>query len=623
MKTLVQYALRLILFWFVVFILNRIIFYFSVGFLLHDIPFSLVLQSFYHAIRLDLSMLGYLTSLPALLLIVYYLVRKDFLLKIYNGLTIFAILVYNLCAFGECGLYREWKAKLSVQALLHFANPDEVFKTTSFALTVMFFGLMLVFSVLYIFVFKKWIAAKPVLFETQTWITRIWRALATLAIVTFTWVIVIRGGLGGIPIQSSDSYFCTNTTVNDGAVNPLYNLAFDFIHYMYHGKENPFKTMDYEKAIPIVEAMHAVEKDTTEIFLSTKRPNVVFIILESWSANCVKSFGGDDYAPFADSLSRAGIYFSELYPTAYVSDQGIPGILSGFPATSRIAVINQNSKSVHLPCINQDLKKQGYQSGFLFGGDLNYGNIRSYLYNKKWDIVKEEKDYPEELEHGALGIQDRDMAKEYLKLLNTAKAPFVYSWFTLSSHMPYDYKGEKRKLTSIENNYVNSISYTDAVLREFFAEAKKQSWYDNTLFVVCADHSHASHRDYNVALPEYHKIPMFFFGNVIKPEYRGKKVSRILSQLDITPTILHQMDLHEEAKQYVWGKNMFNPYTKQFAVFCSFGTGGYICDKGSITYQYDNPNLISQTTKTKRESDSLTVVAKAYQQMLYKDFMER
>ena len=114
--------------------------------------------------------------------------------------------------------------------------------------------------------------------------------------------------------------------------------------------------------------------------------------MEGWSAYGIKSFGGDNFAPFMDSLSRQGIRFSKFYPAGYVSDQGIPAVLSSFPCNPHISIINQSSKSAKLPCINEDLKKEGYQSGFMFGGDLTYGNIKSYIYNKKFDVVKEEKD---------------------------------------------------------------------------------------------------------------------------------------------------------------------------------------------------------------------------------------
>jgi len=527
-----------------------------------------------------------------------------------------------MAAFGEACLYREWKAKLSMQALSHFTNPSEVFKSASLGLTVLFFSLTIIFSWLYIKFYRKKVSAKHLHpLTTEPIGTKVWKGIAfILSIVAFC-AITIRGGLQAIPIQSSDAFFCTQPLVNDAAVNPFWNIVYNIIDYENHFKENPYKDFPQQKADSITRSLFKIDKDTTAVFLTTNRPNIVYIILEGWSAYCVKSYGGDDFAPFIDSLSRQGIRFTKLYPAGYVSDQGIPAVLSSYPTMSHISIINQDSKSAPLPCINQDLKKYGYQSGFVFGGDLNYGNIRSYVYNKQFDVVKEERDFDGSFSHGKLGVQDKDMAKEYIKLINAAKPPFVYAWFTLSSHMPYDYPGKQKQLTPIENDYVNSIIYADGALKQFFNDAKKQPWYKNTLFVIVSDHSHTSHRNFNVYDSEHHRIPLLFFGDVINPLYRGKVIDSVYSQLDITCTLLKQMGLNDEAKQYIWSKNMFNAYTKSFAFFCNFSGAGFITNQGFIAYQHDVKELVFNTLgNNKQLADSLTMYSKAFQESVYEDY---
>lgn len=622
LKTIIRQAFLLVLFWFCLFFLNRIIFYSSVSTLLHDVPFSIILQSLYHALRLDLSMIGYLAALPLLLYSIYFLFRKKIIIQIADAFNYLFIILYNLTAFGESCLYREWKAKLSMQALLHFAHPAEVFKSASVFLTLLFFSLSIVFSFLYIKIYNRKISLKPFHpISPESFLNLIWKEiLLIISIAAFT-VLSIRGGFQQIPIQSSDSFFCSIPIANDAAVNPLWNVSFSVMEYENHSKENPYKDFAQDDADRITRSLFEVKKDTTAQFLNTPKPNIVFILLESWSAYCIKSFGGDNYAPFMDSLSREGIRFTKLYPAGYVSDQGIPAVLSGYPSVSRIAIINESSKSVPLPCINQDLKKYNYQSGFVFGGDLNYGNIRSYIFNKGFDVVKEERDFDDNIPRGKLGIQDKDMAKEYIKTLNNAKAPFVYSWFTLSSHMPYDFPGEKKQLVKTENDYVNSVAYSDKALEEFFAEAKKQSWYKNTLFVIVADHSHASHKEFSVYDAEYHRIPLVFFGDVIDPSYKGKTIDHVYSQLDITYSILKQMKLDEESKQYVWSKNMFNPYSKSSAFYCCFAGSGFITNEGFVGYQHGVKDLIFNTVKDKKGlTDSLTLFGKAFQQSVYEDY---
>jgi phosphoglycerol transferase MdoB-like AlkP superfamily enzyme len=623
LKLIFRQAFFLLLFWFGIFFLNRIVFYTCVTSLLNDVSFSLILSSFYHSLRLDLSTAGYLTAIPFIFYLFFFLIRKKAVLHVIDIYMYMMIVIYNMISFGEVCLYREWKAKLSMQALQHFSHPEEVFKSASIGLTVLFFSLSIIFSWIYIRFYNKKVSFKPfhLLLETKPLKILILKGLILLITIAAFAVLSIRGGLQAIPIQSSDAYFCTVPIVNDAAVNPFWNLVYSIIQFEGNLKNNPYKDLEQANADKIVRELYKIPKDTTISFLASERPNIVFILLESWSAATVKSFGGDDFAPFTDSLSREGIRFTKFYPGGYVSDQGIPAVLSGYPSTSRIAIINDNAKSALLPCINEDLRKYGYQSGFVFGGDLNYGNIRSYLYNKKFDVIREEKEFESDVPRGKLGIQDKEMATEYLKLLNAAKAPFVYSWFTLSSHMPYDFPGEKKKLTKTENEYVNSIIYSDQALKQFFAEAKKQDWYKNTLFVLVADHSHASHKEISVYDAEYHRIPLVFFGEVINAEWRGKVIDQVFSHTDITYTLLKQMKLQEESKQYRWSKDMFNPFSKAFAYYCSYSGAGFIMNEGFVAYQHGLDGLVFNTLEDKKTlSDSLVVFGKAFQQSVYEDY---
>ncbi len=620
MKLITRYILKLIAFWFLVFFIFRVIFYFGNTSLLNAVPLTLVLQSFYKALRLDLSMLSYFLALPFIFIFIYSLFRKKFLITISDGVTYLFIVLYTLTAIGEMCLYREWKAKLSVQAMQHFLHPSEVFKSVSIGLSVLFFSLSILMSWFFIRLYKRKVSIK----KDATILSFgkfHWKSIVFFIAGAAFCGISLRGGWQEIPIQDSDAFFCTQPIVNDATVNPLWNLAFNFFDYEDHFKVNPYSDFDIKKANEIVASLFKTQKDTTVSFLTSKRPNIVFIILEGWSSYEIKAFGGDNNAPFMDSLSRRGIRFAKCYPAAYVSDQGIPALLSGYPSVSRISVINQSTKSAKLPCINRDLKKLGYQSGFVFGGDLNYGNIKSYIFNEQFDVVKEEKDMDGSLPRGNLGIQDADMEKEYLKILNTAKPPFVYAWFTLSTHMPYDYAGEKKKLFNRENDYVNSVSYADKALQHFFYSAQQQTWYKNTLFVIVSDHSHGSQKDFNEYDPEYHHIPFILFGEVIDSHFAGMNNENVCSQLDIVKTLLNQLAPAAASSAYVWSKDLFNPFARHFAFYPNFGGGGFVTNSGAIGYQHGVKQLIINTCGNNNLlADSLTVYGKAFQEAVYEDY---
>lgn len=623
-RSIITKLLRLLLFWFLLFLAGRILFYFCITPLLSSVPWNLIAQSFYKGLRLDWSMSGYFLLLPFIISSIYYFFRKHFLLRLIDWLNYVFLTVYTLTFVGESCLYREWKSKLSMQALEHFAHPAEVFRTTSAGLTMLFFSMSLSVMFLSIWIYNRKIAFKK-MEDKGSDLKTVKRYLAgTIFFVILSGysVISIRGGLQAIPIQNSDAYFSNYPVANDASVNPLWNLIYSMSDYMLFSKENPYITFSQADAEKITESLFEVKKDTTELFLSSARPNIVFIILESWSADCIRSFGGGDFAPFVDSLCMNSVYFTNMYSAGYVSDQGIPAVLSAYPTTSRVSIINQSSKSSKIPCINQDLKKYGYQSGFVFGGDLNYGNIKSYLFNKAFDVILEEKDMDPALVRGKLGIQDEQMAIEYLNVLNRAKQPFIYSWFTLSTHMPYDFSDEKKQLVDHkENYYINSIVYADNALKNFFDQAKKQPWFNNTLFVLVSDHSHDTHKEYNVYNPLFHRIPCIFYGNVIKPEYRGKEIKDVFSQVDILPTLLEQMGLKTERKQYVFGKNMFNPFTKRFAYNSSFSGAAFVLNSGYVGYQHGVKDPVVNTFADDRsKTDSVLNLGRAIERVIFEDY---
>ncbi|MDC0204691.1 LTA synthase family protein [Flavobacteriales bacterium] len=230
-------------------------------------------------------------------------------------------------------------------------------------------------------------------------------------------------------------------------------------------------------------------------------------------------------------------------------------IFSSFPVFPYVAVINQADKSRKLPCINKSLIN--YHASFFFGGQLTYGNIKGYLISQGFDKVKDEQNY-KHLTSGKLGVHDEFMFAEFKKELSVLPQPFMSTLFTISSHSPFDFPGEhKLSFESKEDDYVNSVAYTDKCLGDFMHSVKDEAWYRNTLFVIVADHSHGSPLKRRVAQKERYKIPMLWTGEVLKDEYRGFQHPKMGSHIDITPSILRQLEVNNKAYQF--GNDLFNP----------------------------------------------------------------
>jgi phosphoglycerol transferase MdoB-like AlkP superfamily enzyme len=578
-----------------------------------------LLQSLYHALPLDISTACYLLFLPSLVfLFASFRWHKFFLqaVKIFVFITSFFIVVFSI---AEIGIYQEVHVKLYFNMLTHLKHIDELLKAVSYPLLTVILGLIFLIGTGTVLVLNK-IFPKPVA-ERPTFLQGTQLILIFAVVITLC-VIGCRGGLQPIPINEGEVLYSSNQCLNDATINPLWNLAHSYIENKRVLSGGAYHFMPNEEAEKIVNALYAENTDSITSAFKTTRPNICFLILESWSADVVESCGGySGIASNFENLSKEGYLFTRAFPSGHLSDQGIPAILSGYPALPIGSSINQPGKYPNLPCLNKQLQRQGYYSSFFFGGQLIYGNIKSYIYFNQFNRVTEQKDLPENLPAGRLGIRDSIMLSLWLDSINNYRQPFFSCLFTLSTHTPFDAGcDEKIDWGGTEKNYLNSVVYSDRQIGKFFEAAKKHPWYTNTIFVLVADHSHNTPKNYDYDTPEFYHIPLLICGGALKDDLRGIKDSRVVSQTDIASTILAQtkMSYHD----YKWGKNLFNQRANEFA-FYTFNEGfGFAEHDNYVVWNKNFPSMNKQTG-TAHQQDSLQLKGRAMLQVLMKDFLER
>jgi phosphoglycerol transferase MdoB-like AlkP superfamily enzyme len=624
-KSLCKYIIYVWLYWMIVFAVSRGLFFlynFSLVTLVKDK--TDIFRSFYKSFEIDNATTCYLLVPIVFTALIYYVTNKKaikFLLLLGVSFMLFCILFISIL---DAGLYKEWNAKINFQALEHFKNPSEVFKTVSVKLGVLFVVFMsILFIPFYLFYKKK---LHPLISNSSTQLTISKKIIhAIIFIFPFTTIIIIgaRGGLKQIPTNQSVCLFSKDVFVNDATINPSYNLLQDITIDTKTIAESDYRVSSNIEAMHMLDSIYTPKKDTTINILTTTKPNIVYIILESFSADLIEVLGGEkDVTPNLNKLSKESILFTNFYASSYVSDQGIPAILSAYPSATKISIINQQHKIPALPCINEELKPLGYTSNFLFGGQLTYGNIKGYLVGKKFDEMKEDVDYTN-YPKGALGVHDEYMFDELFTYCSKNKTPFFQCLFTQSTHQPYDYKPQDDFKARIDEQrqFIEAAHYTDIQIGKFFEKAKQQAWYKNTLFVIVADHSHPSSIVRDGASSLRHKIPLYILGGALQEKNKGTINNRYFDQLDITSTILHQ--LGDTAKRYTWSRNMFNPYTNDGSFYVYYGGVGYVDKEGFVgVYTSYQSNPIFELKDT---SLLLNYKLKAlkYQQMVYEDFKIR
>lgn len=593
--------LRHYIFWMLVFVVVRSIFLCWNTEELSGAGFGEIISVYAHAIYLDTATACYFLIPPFLFLTLATVLKKKWILKVNRGFTILLLVCVSLITFGDLPIYDEWHTKLNYKALWFFGNPAEVFHTAS--------PVQLISGILFT-IFLTWILFrlyKKICLPDEIPPVKPWWGTITFFLGSAPLIFLgMRGGWQPIPIQVSDAYYSsTHNVLNLTSVNSTFNLLSSCIENLK--ADEPYRFIPADEAKKIFTEMNAVEKDSTIHILKNDRPNVVLVVLESWSADLVKSCGGyDSICPFFDSMADSGLLFSDCYASGSLSDQGMAAVFSGFPAQPLTSVITQPEKYVHLPCINSDFEKAGYHTSFMFGGQLSYGNIKAYMYHNGFDKIIEGDDFDASIPQGRLGVADEYLFNRQLAELSKEQQPFFAAMFTLSTHGPFDFPmEEKLHWGEKEKPFINSVLYADNCIRNFINQAKKQSWYDNTLFVFVSDHSHNSPKNWAFNQSEYRRIPMLFYGNAIKPEYRGMKYEKIASQTDLAATLLAQLNL--DISKYRYSKNLLNPYSPSYAYY-AFGEGfGLVKPEGKTTWhvkdgrqeyeQYDSPGDKARITK--------------------------
>jgi phosphoglycerol transferase MdoB-like AlkP superfamily enzyme len=616
-KKIIFSLLRQLLFWIVFFDFVRLVFviYHLRLIFIEKIGLIEILGIFWYSFHLDLGTACYILVIPFILLLFQSVTNFRWINTINKIYTFLLIFLYSLSGAAEMGIYSEWKTKLTYKVIKYFNHPSEIFNSSE---TWIFIILVVLFLLMFLTSFYAYIKLffLEILPEKRNFIFSFLFLIITPPLL----VVGMRGGIQQIPINQSESYYSKKNILNLAAVNNFFNLYISIFENLPNFSRNPYIFMSEDDATRIVQKIYSVPRDTTISILKVPKPNIVILILESWSADLLEDLGGEPgITPQVKNLVKNGILFDHIYASGARSEQGMASIFSGFPAHPISSITVQPDKFVKLPSLPQRLQKDGYSTSFYFGGQLIYGNMKSYMIFNNFDKIMEGSDFPASIPRGKLGIHDQFTLDYQLNDLRNQNKPFFSALFTVSTHSPWDQPYEKPfKWGDNEREYINAGYYTDHCLGEYFEKARKEAWFTNTLFIIVADHSHNSYRNWHPQSREYHKIPMIFYGDVIKDEYKGKRWHKLGNQHDIAATLLAQLGLKHN--DFHWSKDLFNPFTPDFAYYSTEDGAGWIRPDAyfsfDVTSNYYYFNEMNHTYQ-----DSIFREGKAYLQRVFEEYM--
>lgn len=411
---------------------------------------------------------------------------------------------------------------------------------------------------------NKWICRMtpllPPVAPINKWRFPVAQFLITAVVIGFS-VIGIRGGLQYIPIGLRNA-----VQVADSRFVPIVvNTPFSII--------TTYTTPGLEEVQFLPEAQARQLINTTKDYRhdAFQPKNVVVIMLESFSKEFTKLGGRTSYTPFLDSLMDRSLNCTQAYANALHSAEGIPSIIAGIPTLMDEAFTTSNYGTNRIDALPGLLKNKGYETAFYHGGTNGtmsfdiFASAAGYQHYYGRTEYNNKKDYD-----GNWGIWDEQFLQYFAKGLNTTRQPFMASVFTLSSHPPYaippEYKGKLPKGTLPVHAV---IAYTDIALRKFFEAASAQPWFNNTLFVITADHCSPLNSGgyYRRNLGAY-AIPMLFYapGDTTVKGVMDQPVQ----QLDILPSVLDY--LHYDKPFFAFGSSIFRKDEYRFVITESSGS---------------------------------------------------
>ena len=594
--------------------------------------------SFWHALPLDFSFAAYLLALP----IILWQLGIAFGSAAYAGLekSIFAfnILIFSILIFifgANVFLYQEWQTPLNNRAVEYFKTPTALLDSMSLPFKLASLLIYAGFVWLMILGYKKVVGVKVYTGKTSAW------NLLALPIWLGLLILGIRGGTGVMPINESAVYYSSHLFDNHAATNPGWSLSHSLIET--RSIVNRFSFMADSVAEKEVKTLWS--KGKRDFAFDFLRPNlsadsvpihtnVVFIILESHTAQVVEELGGEPgVCPNLSRLIREGMLFENIYGSGYRTDQGIVSVLAGYPAQPDQSIILLDDKASKLESIPRVLHENGYSTAFLYGGELTFANLGLWLANQRFDKIISENDFNSAEKTQRWGADDDVLLQRTAAEINNLRPPFFVTAMTLSLHPPYDVPFQSKwSGTSDQDKFLNSASFADHAIGKFFKTVEQQPWYENTIFVLVADHGASQPGGVGMDRPQSRHIPLIIFGKPLLDARRGQRIHAYGNHHDI-PEILQSVlktgkDGRSKPIRCAWSHNLFEVDASEqidkrsygFAYYTNENGIGWATARGKGFYEFGSKAWRIFEGELDAED---RIHAQAYLQSLYNDFLAK
>ena len=567
------------------------------------------LRVMWHGIPIDLSVAGYLTIFPLLLIVIGIWIKSFSVKRIIQVYDVLAALLLSLIFVGDAALYPFWGFKLDASVLFYLRTPKEAVASVSPLMVII--GILVILLVAWMIYRVLVYALKPIEIPYNKVLIRL--PVTVLYILLFgPLFLAIRGGIRESTMNVGHAYFTSDQFMNHSAVNPGFSLLSSVSKTSDYSKWYDY--LEEDRRRELFEGLYDTSLEGTEKLLNTDRPNVLVLVMEGMGGDFVHAISGrPDVTPRLDSLISQGIFFSNCYAGSFRTDRGMVCVMNGHPGLPMTSIMKLPNKSAALPSLPGKLREVGYETYFMYGGDINFTNMNSWLYGTGFKHVTSDADFSHlERKTNAWGVND-DIT--FSRLLSEIKERKDSLWFggylSLSSHEPFEVPYHR-----LDDKICNSFAYTDSCLGAFVDSLRNSPIWDNLLLVITPDHGFRYPPQGFAFDPHVHHIPILWLGGAVK---EPKVIDRFTVQPDMAATILAQMGI--DFSDFRFSRNVLSDTYKYPFSFYTFSNGLCFIDSTGITLYDDDSGqcLINDPVGSDLRLDR----GKAILQTLYDDLETR
>lgn len=560
----------------VVFIIGRAAFLAVYHTLYGGVAAGELAEVFSRGLAMDLCVAGYLTVFPALLLVASVWTQRrwpQIAAAVYFGI-VSAVLALILTA--DTVLYGFWGFKLDMTPVFYFlSSPSAVIGGLSAFQAV---GGSLLWAAVAVAIYQLYRFAVLRIYLPHAAVRR--AQVVTTVVTLFLTALLfipIRGGITVSTMNPSRAYFSANPRLNHAALNPAFKLLYSATHPDDGGENLNYFPADRARELAgRLYAPHTAPGGALRDSLSTPRPDIYLIILESFSSGLLPVQGGEPVAMRLDSIARDGLLFTRHYANSFRTDRALPSILNAYPGIPAVSVMKDVNRLESLPSLGGALRSAGYETAYYYGGDINFTNMKALLVSGGFDTIVCDADFPLTQRTGKWGAHDDvvfgrlsdDLARRGLPSANAAPTFTVVQ--TSSSHEPFEVPFSK-----FADPAANAFAFTDSIVGGFVGQLRRSPRWERSLVVIVPDHYGAyPPRSDDPAVR--HHVPLVMTGGALRMTGR---VDTICSQADIAATLLSALGL--DHSEYTFSHDIFSPSSPKMAYFAEPDLAGIILPDGS------------------------------------------